>query len=239
MTNPLIIDLSHHNTVTDFDAIRAGGTIGIIHKATEGTGYSDPEYWDRRAAAEDAGLLWASYHFLKHGDIEAQMQNFVAKVQPKPGERLVIDYEDDNCTLNDLHSSIDYLRKMAPDCEITVYSGHLIKDQLGNSKDAQLATTSLWLAQYTTGSPSWPKGTWPTWTLWQYSDAERASGISGAVDANRFNGSVDNACLWFDPNYGGDEVVPEPQPEADVVRIDITVPEGIAVVVCVNGEPLA
>jgi hypothetical protein len=32
--NPLVVDLSHHNDVTDFGAVKAAGIAGIIHKAT-------------------------------------------------------------------------------------------------------------------------------------------------------------------------------------------------------------
>jgi GH25 family lysozyme M1 (1,4-beta-N-acetylmuramidase) len=34
--NPLVVDLSHHNDVADFGAVKAAGIAGIIHKATEG-----------------------------------------------------------------------------------------------------------------------------------------------------------------------------------------------------------
>ncbi len=33
----VVIDLSHYNTVTNFSDVKAGGIVGVIHKATEGT----------------------------------------------------------------------------------------------------------------------------------------------------------------------------------------------------------
>lgn len=241
MTNPLIIDLSHHNIVEDFDAIRAGGTIGIIHKATEGTGFSDSEFWDRREAAREAGLEWASYHFLLHGDIHLQMENFLNKVQPQIGERLVIDYEHEDVTLDDLREAISYLMVVVPNCELTVYSGHTINEQLGNAYDELLAQTSLWIAHYTDRpDPVWPTGTWPTWTLWQNTDCAPCDGIGGpcTCDGNRFNGTVENAYLWFHPD-AGPQPAPEPMPDVPVVRIDITIPEGVVIAITVNGEPYA
>jgi len=47
------------------------------------------------------------------------------------------------------------------DLQITVYSGHLLKEQLGDSRDDFLAdNTDLWLAQYTEDESdiSWPEG---------------------------------------------------------------------------------
>jgi hypothetical protein len=39
--NPLVVDLSHHNDVADFGAVNDAGIAGIIHKATEGVGFTD------------------------------------------------------------------------------------------------------------------------------------------------------------------------------------------------------
>src|SRR5262249_37968581 len=66
--NPLVVDLSHHNDVADFGAVKAAGIAGIIHKATEGVGFTDQLYADRRGRAPGVGLLWGAYHFLRPGD---------------------------------------------------------------------------------------------------------------------------------------------------------------------------
>jgi hypothetical protein len=39
-----VIDLSHHNTVTNWDSVKNDGVIAIVHKATEGRSYRDKEY---------------------------------------------------------------------------------------------------------------------------------------------------------------------------------------------------
>lgn len=234
---PLVVDLSHHNTVTSFDAIRAAGIVGVIHKATEGKTYSDEEFWDRRQAAEDAGLEWASYHFLKHGDVDLQMENFLQKVEPVAGERLVIDFEDDECTLDDLREAVAILLAYEPSVEVTVYSGHLIKELLGDERDELLARTSLWLAEYTDDAePSgWPQATWPVWSLWQYTQEGALPGIQGACDLNYFNGPVDACYAWFDPDYSDAGDSPS-LPGSKAVRIDVTDPDGVDLEIWVNGQ---
>lgn len=52
----VIIDLSHHNRVSELATIKATGVLGVIHKATQGIGYTDPEYAHRRAAASGIRL---------------------------------------------------------------------------------------------------------------------------------------------------------------------------------------
>lgn len=39
-----VVDLSHHNRVEDFNAVKADGIVGVIHKATQGFRYTDPKY---------------------------------------------------------------------------------------------------------------------------------------------------------------------------------------------------
>src|SRR5437870_8817789 len=59
----VVVDLSHHNRVADFNAVTADGIVGIIHKATQGFRFTDPKYQDRRSRALEVGLLWGAYHF--------------------------------------------------------------------------------------------------------------------------------------------------------------------------------
>jgi lysozyme len=88
----------------------------------------------------------------------------------------------------------------------------------------------LWLAQYTSGTPSWPVNTWPTYSLWQWTDQETCQGVVGAIDANQFNGSQENCLKWMGPAQ------PAPPPSEQIVDIAFTVPDGVMVKVSINGE---
>ena len=234
MSVPIIVDLSHHNTITSFAEMYAAGVAGVILKATEGQTFIDKTFASRRKTAMEMGLMTASYHFLKPGAIDAQMSHYLNVVQPTRGERLVLDHEDSNCPLVDLERGIEHLFKKVPQCELTVYSGHLIKEQLRDRKSEPLASlTSLWIAQYTSASaPSWPQGTWPVWSLWQYTDQAPVPGSKYPVDGNRFNGDREQAIAWMGP-------IPEPLiPERDIVTVAITVPPDIQIVISLNGEQI-
>src|SRR5262245_62022728 len=89
----VVIDLSHHNTVSSFASVKDDGIVGVIHKATEGSTIVDNEYRMRRTAALNAGLLWGAYHFGRNGDGAAQAQHFLDTVNPQPGDLLVLDFE--------------------------------------------------------------------------------------------------------------------------------------------------
>jgi lysozyme len=237
MSNPLVIvDLSHHNPEPDWEKLQAGGVIGVILKATEGTSYIDPTFGSRRQMAKQAGLACASYHFLKRGNARGQMMHYLDVVGPVPGERVIIDYEASGLTLNELEDAVEALARQPLNLQITVYSGHLIKDQLGSDKNVLLSDfTSLWIAQYGT-TVKWPTGTWPVWSLWQFTDKANVPGISAPVDGNRFNGSVENAYKWLSPAVQPVEPVVVPVPIRPVVEIDIRAPAGVDIKV--NGQLL-
>lgn len=230
------IDISHWQGFPDFDKVRAAGVIAMIHKATEGTSYQDPNRRQNYVNATKAGIKCCTYHWLKPGNAAQQMRFYLDAVDPVPGERMVIDYEEDGCALDDLKAAVETLLADPRDLQVTIYSGHLLKQQLGSKHDVLLAdNTDLWLAQYTTGTPSWPTGTYPEWTLWQYSESGNVDGITGsAVDLDRFNGSDDELLKWISPR--GEAPQPQPEPDAVPVAVAITIADDVALTISVNGE---
>jgi hypothetical protein len=70
----LIVDLSHHNGICDFKALRASGVKGIVLKCSEGDSFKDPEFesnW-QKARDEDFGVM--VYHF--HRDYDTASAQF-------------------------------------------------------------------------------------------------------------------------------------------------------------------
>lgn len=231
MSDVKCIDISHWQNFPDFTKVKAAGVIAMIHKATEGSSYVDPNRAQNISNAIKAGIQCCTYHWLKPGDATDQMRFYLKTVDPVPGERVVIDYEEDGCTLDDLHEAVAFLLDDSRLLQVTVYSGHLLKEQLDNDYDEMLANnTDLWLAQYTTGTPTWSDETYPAWTLWQYSESGSVDGIDGSlVDLNRFNGSDAELLAWI--SSAGAKPMPIP------AQIDITVIGDV--VVSINGRVVA
>ena len=95
-----VVDISHWQENPDFAKMASEGVIGVIHKATESTGYVDDDYAPRRPKAEAAGLLWGAYHFLRPGNMEAQARHFVETAGDI--DLLAADHEDPGVSLDDL-----------------------------------------------------------------------------------------------------------------------------------------
>jgi GH25 family lysozyme M1 (1,4-beta-N-acetylmuramidase) len=232
MTSP-VIDLSHHNPSPDWQGLKAGGVIAAILKCTEGVSYVDPTYGQRVNDAALAGVMTAPYHFLSAGSIPQQMDWFLSRAGVAQGGRVVLDHETD-ATLDELCHAVVYLGQARPDLQVTIYSGHTIKDQLGGSARPELQHTSLWIAHYTAAAaPSWPKQQWPQWSLWQWTDRESVPGISQPVDGNRWNGS--SVALLKFMSLSGD-LQPQPKPQPETVTITLDIPANAHLIV--NGQEI-
>lgn len=233
MANPIVVDISHHQPdPIDWAAVKLGGTIGVFHKATEGTTYIDDKLFSRMKAAKAAGLLTSTYHFMRESDMPGQMSHYLETIDPVEGERIVLDHECGGTTLAELEEAVLYIRRVRPDLQITIYSGHQIKEQLGSKRSEILAlNTSLWVAQYSS-TVSWPTATWPQWSLWQFTDEGRCDGINSPIDANRWNGDEASLRKWMAPAGS----VPAPPPIAATV-VAVTRGDG-HVIVTLDGEIL-
>jgi GH25 family lysozyme M1 (1,4-beta-N-acetylmuramidase) len=196
----VVIDISHHQETVDFQEIKDDGIVGVIHKATEGLTFVDKMYSSRRDQARDAGLLWGAYHFGAGADGSDQADFFLNTVKPDNETLVVLDYEPNvtgpTMSLNQAREFVEHAFE-ATDRYPGLYSGHLIKEQLGgvNPPDAVLSNCFLWIAQYNGPKPLNIPPTFKSWTFWQYTDGvhgpepHRVAGV-GLCDRNQFNGSL-------------------------------------------------
>jgi GH25 family lysozyme M1 (1,4-beta-N-acetylmuramidase) len=208
---PDFIDVSHWNGPINWPLVAGTGILGVIAKATDGSSYVDNTYQQNRAGALAAGLSFASYHYLQHGDADRQMRFYLEKATPRQGERVVIDYEegDPAVTMADLELAVLTIRAQRPDLQITVYGASMLTEHCNACEDVSFLTeTSLWAARYSeVNQPVVADPPWSYWSAWQFTDAGRIKGINGEVDLNTFNGSSEACLAWFGPVA---EVIPEP-----------------------------
>jgi lysozyme len=203
----VVIDLSHHNERVDFAKAKAAGIVGIIHKATEGLTFTDKKYATRRRQALDTGLLWGAYHFGVGADGSDQADFFLSTVKPDAQTLIVLDYEPNvtgpTMTLNEAREFVDHTGEVLGRFP-GLYSGHLIKEQLGHqtTPDPILSHCFLWIAQYKGPKPLNVPPTFGTWTFWQYTDGvhgvdpHTVKGV-GQCDRDQFNGTVEQLHrLW-------------------------------------------
>src|ERR1044072_9174772 len=197
----VVIDLSHFNDVPSFQEIKQNGIVGVIHKATEGTGWSDPTYASRKQQALAAGLWWGAYHFGVNEDGAAQANYFLSIVNPGPQDLLALDFEENPSSQMTIAQAEQFVTEIYNKTGRYpgFYSDALAGNMLGGNQASILANCWFWRAEYGGSAPSVPP-TWPTWTMWQYTESGSVPGIGGAVDRDTFNGSLAGLSnLWGYP----------------------------------------
>ncbi len=191
--NPVVLDLSHYQNVISFPRVYAAGIRGIINKATEGTLSVDRTFDIRRAPVNSAGLLYGAYHFLRPGGpVASQVEHFLSVAKPDDNMLLALDHEDPLVTLDAAKEFIRLVALRVGRSPI-IYGGNVLKVQLGNRIDPDLAKVRLWLSHYS-ATPSWPK-TWDRPWLWQFTgdgkgpQPHSVDGVSGTgIDINSYTG---------------------------------------------------
>ena len=198
-----VIDVSHFNGTPVWAQVRAAGITGVIHKATEGIGWTDPMFASASTAAPAAGLLWGAYHFGTGDDGRAQARFFLDIVNPDAQTLCAIDFEPNpsgtQMSLDQLLAWIETVQNATKRPPL-VYGGlSLLFPAIGTGAYPELAACPLWVAQYTPAPvPSGvPPQVWTQWTLWQYTDTGSVDGISTAVDRSRFAGTAEELTSWW------------------------------------------
>ena len=196
MPNFMVIDLSHHNVSVDFATIKAAGAIGVIHKATQGTGFVDVKYAARKQAALSAGLLWGAYHFGTGDDAAQQLQHFLQTVNPDASTLVALDVETNGTNTMSLAQARGFLQGIEATLnrKAVLYCGEYVKEQLGGATDPYLGSHRLWWSQYSNEATI--QTSWTNYWLWQYSDGfhgpspHNVPGV-GPCDCDTFDGTAD------------------------------------------------
>jgi lysozyme len=193
---PRVVDISHHNMVSDFGLTKEAGIWGLIHKATQGTAYVDPNYETRRKLWDG---LWGAYHFNTGDDVQSQVDWFMLHANPDEKTLMVLDYEDNRLSNMNINQLVEFCHALEERLghKCTIYSGNRIKETIGQLGPADLTYVTshkLWLCQYGPNAVL-PKG-FSDWWLWQYTGdgigplPHSIPGIQGdGVDLNAFDGS--------------------------------------------------
>ena len=199
-TAPLILDCYHANGI-DWNLLATEPrVVAIIHKATTGSKKIDPQYHARRQEAASRGYLWGSYHLGLHGNPEKQADYYLKHAKPAANELVALDLED--VTSRKFMNAAEAIRFIKR-----------VKQRIGrypvlyvNSRSARLITerhqhpvftnTPLWYANFSGSLDRFPRGLWPSYTLWQFSSEiltqQAIPGTAYDMDVNVFNGTMDD-----------------------------------------------
>lgn len=177
------IDVSKYQETVNWTKVAKDSTIKFVYiKATEGTSIKDPRYSTNIKKAKEVGLLVGSYHlYSSKTTAYQQFANFKSVVKKKQQDLIpVLDIEGHHCDKLYMARVDKLLELMETEYGVKpmIYtSERLYKTHFSSKKYAKY---HIFIANYRT---------YPTtrFTLWQYTEKGRCSGIKGNVDFNRFH----------------------------------------------------
>lgn len=226
------VDVSYHNGTIDWGRVKAAGYEFAFVRISDGTGFRDPQFQTNWTGAKAAGLVRGIYQFFRPTqDVAAQAELVIAAVGARqPGDLPpVIDVEADGglapaTVAARVRAWVDRVRA-ATGVDPIVYTGkYFWRDEVGGP--TSFANNPLWIAQYTSLCPDLT-APWDTWAFWQFSETGTVPGISGGIDLDRFNGSVDELRALAGGGGGGGGAEPTGTCASATMATDL--PEGVCV----------
>lgn len=186
------IDVSHYQSLVNWDTVAAQDITFAFVKATEGFSYRDSMFCQNWSEMQRVGLKRGAYHFF-HPSIPADLQarNFMQAVELGLGDLPpVLDVEvlEEGVSKVALLASMRhwlYLVEIKYNIKPIIYTNLVFYNKYlaGHFKDYP-----LWIARYGRRQPTLACGR--DWSFWQYGSAGKLRGIQGAVDFNVFNGDM-------------------------------------------------
>jgi GH25 family lysozyme M1 (1,4-beta-N-acetylmuramidase) len=196
---PAGIDVSHYQGTINWSSVKAAGISFAYIKATEGTTYTDPQFSANYLHAYNAKVIRGAYHFAQPGSSSGASQATFFATHGGAWSR-------DNLTLPgmlDLEGGcyglsttsmrnwiLDFYNtyKAKTTRDVVIYTSPSWWNTCTGSWSGMSAKSPLFVANWTSAAnPTIPAG-FPYATIWQYTDSGSVSGVSGAVDRDKFNG---------------------------------------------------
>jgi lysozyme len=191
----------------------------IISKATEGTGYVNPNCDAVVQSAIKRNKCFGTYHFAATGDAVAQADYYLNNIAGYIGKGImVLDFEGD--ALSQGYAwALAFCKRIIDKTKIPplIYCSSYYVNAYGLTQLAQDANVGLWVAAYPNSDPqgySQPASPIDGAAMYQYASTGRLSGYNGNLDLNVFYG---DAKTWVAYAKGAGSVptpVPVPTPPA-------------------------
>jgi GH25 family lysozyme M1 (1,4-beta-N-acetylmuramidase) len=193
------LDVSGHQPSINWSAVASAGAQFAYVKATEGTGFVNPDFAAQYDGAYQAGLIRGAYHFALPNDSSgaAQASYFVANGggwsadgRTLPGA-LDIEYNPYGAECYGLSQSamVSWITSFNDTYETltsvwpVIYTTTAWWAKCTGNYGGFAGEDPLWIASYDGGAGALPAG-WSTYTFWQYASAGTLPG-----DQDTFNGS--------------------------------------------------
>jgi len=190
------LDCSHWQGTINWSLVKNDNIKFAFAKCTQGNSFKDAKYYNNKISCQANDILFGSYHFANGGDPIQEADFYVANIGAlKKGELMCLDWEIS-------HSNpVDWCKKFLD----RVYSRSGVRPFLYtnearvkslNWKPVVDGNYGLWVAKYGINNGQMntkpDTGAWDFYAIWQYTSKGSVKGITGNVDLDTYNGSLDS-----------------------------------------------
>lgn len=205
------IDISSAQEGIDLSAVPCDF---VIVKATQGTGYVNPDCARAVGQARNLGKLFGVYHYIGGGDAVGEANYFVDNCRGWVGEGVfALDWESgENSAWGD-ESYLDAVVGQVVACTGIPPMIYVEESRYGPVRSvADRHNCGMWVAEYASENATgyqdapWNEGTYQC-AIRQYSSSGQLDGWGGNLDLNKFYGDRD---AWNRYATGGANAVPPP-----------------------------
>lgn len=197
------IDISSYQAQINLDALFKENPLdGVIIKATEATGYTNPYFKTWAEWLIENGKPWGVYHFLAGADAIAEAEFFYKTIKRYVGKCVpCADYEGEA-----LHRGTAWLKEFLDEfyrlsgVRCLVYCSQSVTQEQNFTEIAK--NHRLWMAQYADFSPvygfkenPWHNGSvapFNGWQMQQYTSCGVLNGWRSYLDLDKFYGTADD-----------------------------------------------
>jgi lysozyme len=191
------VDVSEFQGSINWNSVHGSGRDFAVARVSDGTGHPDATFAANWSGIKAAGMVRGVYQFFRASeDPTAQANLLVSAVGSLGADDLppVADVEVSDgvsgATLSaNLATWVSVIKAKTGRTPI-IYTAPGFWNSLPNT--GQFGSDTLWVANWQVSCPDTPTP-WTSWKFWQYDDGSTTAnvpGISGAVDKDRFNGSL-------------------------------------------------
>ena len=186
------IDVSEFQGTINWSAVKAAGKQFAFIRVSDGT-YQDPKFDSNWAGAKAAGLIRGAYQFFRASDdpitiadqFLARMGTLGAGDLPPTLDVEVTDGQSATTIRTRMEQWLAHVEQKTGRIPF-IYVSPGFWPSLGSPNESHYR---LWVANWQVSCPNTPTG-WSTWQMWQKADNGSVGGISGAVDLDEFNGTL-------------------------------------------------
>ena len=189
------IDVSHFQGAVNWSQVAASGVSFATALVSSGL-VPDANFATNYAGIKTAGLIRGAYQFFHPGQDPVAQANLLLAATGSIGSGdlpPVLDIEvtdglNASAIAASIQSWVTTVQNATGRTPLIYVAASFWNSSVGGN--TAFSSNPLWAVNWGVSCPSLP-GAWSNWVFWQYTGTGTVSGVSGQVDRDKFNGTID------------------------------------------------